>query len=167
MKYLVVMGAAVTADGRPSGALKRRLDAALASKEAHDSRMFLVTGGTGRAGPAEAHVMTEYLLGKGVADGAVIAESASTDTLQSVVNCAAILRNRYDSAGVVIYSDHYHLPRCCLLFRLLGIPATGGIVPSGRDAMGLRKWLYMWLREGLALPFDALLILLGRGNRAP
>ena len=98
----------------------------------------------------------------------ILVEGAAHDTLSSVENCAAIIARTHPASPVVVASDRYHLARCVLLFRLYGVEARGLRIESGLTANGPLRWLYYYLRECAALPWDAALAVikrLGRNSR--
>jgi uncharacterized SAM-binding protein YcdF (DUF218 family) len=120
------------------------------------------TGGIGRFGPSEASVMAALLLARGVPAERILREETGTDTLSSARAVVALLRLHTDNARVFVATSLYHMLRCLLLLRLLGIdarPAIPPIVPAAR-----RWWLrgYWWLREVPAVPYDAALVLTAR-----
>jgi uncharacterized SAM-binding protein YcdF (DUF218 family) len=158
---IVVFGAAVRADGRPSPALARRIAYAARAAEAWPDAPVLCSGASDGIGPSEASVMARVLLAQGVAPERLALDEVSRDTLQSVLAAAAFVR-REGLAGCVVCSDRYHLPRIRLLLRLLGVPATPGPLASGRAGTRWRHWTRMRLREGLALPYDAAIVLTRR-----
>jgi uncharacterized SAM-binding protein YcdF (DUF218 family) len=149
---IVIFGAAVRADGSPSTALRRRVEAAFACGRAMPGVLYVPTGGVGRFGPAEAEVMAGLLRNLGVAEAAILREPTGTDTLSSVRAVRRLLCGR--RAPVYAATSAYHLPRCLLLLRLAGLPARPCPAP-GPAARGWRRRWYWRLREGLALPFDA------------
>lgn len=102
--------------------------------------------------------MARLLLEHGVPSGQILQESESTSTLESVINCARIIRQE-ESPPVFVCSDRYHIPRCRFLFGLLGIRARGATMPSGRRANGTPRWLFYCLRESVAVVVDAMLAL--------
>lgn len=153
----VIFGAKVI-DGRPSPALRRRVEGAFALGGARPDTRYLVTGGLGP--PAEAEVMAGLLVALGVPDRHIIREPRSADTLQSARACARLLSGRSDVRTVVVCSSRYHLPRCVLLLRLLGIAAEAGAMPPDRPELGLAEWLFYVVREAVAIPYDAALVLL-------
>ena len=63
--YFVIFGAAVKPDGQPSGTLLRRVQGAWQLAKQHNASRFIVTGGQGKHGPAEALVMKRLLLDMG------------------------------------------------------------------------------------------------------
>ena len=166
--YFIIFGAAVREDGSPSGSLYRRvagawqLSQALAPEQAKACR-FIVTGGQGRYGPTEASVMQSLLLEFGADPQQIILEQQAADTMQSVFLCRDILLAQQPPAGnIIICSSPYHNYRCQLLLKMLGISARRGKMPSDRPALGVRKWLWYYFRELLAIPWDLLHILLIR-----
>jgi len=58
--------------GRPSGALRRRVDAAAAFGTRFAAPLFVPTGGVGRYGPSEASVMATLLKQRGVAGAQIL-----------------------------------------------------------------------------------------------
>jgi uncharacterized SAM-binding protein YcdF (DUF218 family) len=163
----VVFGAAVWPDGSPSGTLRRRTLGALIQAQGVSPRRFLLTGGQGRYGPPEAVVMRNLLLEAGVSAEEIVLEDQAGDTLDSVLYCARILRGEGGAGNrerVVVVSSAYHVPRCCLLFRLLGMQVEAGPITRDRRVLGLGSWLHAVLRETVATPWDAFLIGIRRGR---
>ena len=106
------------------------------------------TGAVGRHGPSEASIMAAMLRGLGVAADHIQLEETATDTLSSAVACARLLAGR--PGPVRLASSGYHLPRCLMLMRMAGVSATACRPPPPG------KWVWYWrLREGAALPYDA------------
>ena len=160
--YIVVFGAAVSADGRPSPTLAHRIDGAAAWALAHPDAMLIATG-LGRRGPAEACVMAELLRAKGVAADRILIEPRGRDTLESVRLCDALLRERGDWARLVCCTSGFHQPRCALLFRLLGYEVLLPPMPDSWGRLGVLKYGRLVLKEVVATPYDSLLLL---GRRA-
>lgn len=160
----VVMGAAVRPDGEPSGAMRRRVEGAVAASHGSADPVFLVTGGVGRHGPAESSVMARLLFEAGVTADRIVEESASDDTLSSIVNCAGLILASGAPTSVTVCSDRYHLLRCRWLLRLCGVRASAAEMPSGVGANGLARWVFYYVREVAALPLDTLLVLFRRAR---
>ncbi|MEW5733794.1 MAG: YdcF family protein [Thermodesulfobacteriota bacterium] len=162
---IVVMGAAVWEGGRPSKAMERRVSAAVDAANTMKNPQhpeIIVTGGVGKHPPSEADVMRHLLVSNGVPDDYVICERKSTSTLESIINCSAIIKAKKLPTPVMVVSDRYHQLRCSFLFQLLGIKAFAGYVPSGLPSTGLLRWLFMYTREIPAILFDSLLLLIRR-----
>lgn len=149
---IVIFGAAVRADGGPSLTLRRRVMAAAAfGATLSPPPLYVPTGGQGRHGPPEAEVMARLLQDLGVPAEDIRQERSGTDTLSSARACAVLLR---DHAGPVhAASSGYHLPRCVMLLRLHGLPARAAPPPEAAHSL-VERWRWR-LREGLALPYDA------------
>ena len=150
---IVIFGAAVRADGRPSETMRRRVSAAVTlGEELPPDTVFVPTGGKGRHGPAESAVMAKLLRDWGIDPARILEEPTGTDTLSSARAVVALLRGRAAVAHPV--SSRYHLPRCALLLRLLGLRVgRGGAAQAGP---GFAEWRWR-LREVPALPYDAAL----------
>jgi uncharacterized SAM-binding protein YcdF (DUF218 family) len=153
---IVIFGAAVRPDGRPSGTLRYRVNAAARFGAGFARPLFIPTGGKGRFGDPESTVMARLLREAGFVERSIEQEPTGTDTLSSVRAVSRLLRGR---GPVFVCSSAYHLPRCLMLLRLAGIAARRCPPPLVPAATGQwRRW-YWRLREALALPYDALLML--------
>jgi len=148
--------------GRPSTTLVLRVEAAVAFARGFTDPLFIPTGGIGRFGPSEASVMAALLEARGVGVERILPEETGTDTLSSARAVAALVRRRPIAAPVFAASSLYHLPRCLLLLRLLGVPARAAIPPAVPAATRWWRRCYWWLREVPALPYDVALALLMR-----
>jgi uncharacterized SAM-binding protein YcdF (DUF218 family) len=152
----------VLRDGRPSTTLRWRVEAAAAFARRFAEPLFVPTGGIGRFGPSEASVMADLLTAQGVPRRQILPEQTGTDTLSSARAVAALLRQPGPTAPVFAASSLYHLPRCLMLLRLMGLPARPAVPPIVPAATGRWRCCYWWLREVPALPYDAALALLLR-----
>jgi uncharacterized SAM-binding protein YcdF (DUF218 family) len=158
------MGAAVDCDGRPGPAVVRRTRAALRVGARYPDAIYLPTGGALGDGPAEADVMARLLVEGGVPADRIVRDDRALDTLQSVVNCTAIV-GRLGATAVMVCSDGYHLPRCRVLFRLAGVATRAEPVPPDLDTTARLKRFSYAARELVALPLDVCLLLLRRWGR--
>jgi len=153
---IIIFGAAVKPDGRPSQTLRYRVEAAQRFGARFSNPLFIPTGAKGRHGEAEATVMATLLQHAGVPEATIKQETTGTDTLSSVRAVIPMVRGAH---RVYACSSAYHLPRCLLLLRLGGIQARACPPPPVPAATRLwRRW-YWRLRETPALPYDALLML--------
>ena len=91
MSIIVIFGAAVRADGTPSGTLKRRTLRAAAEAEKDPRALIICSGGLGRFPPPECEVMADLLEGEGINPDRIIEDPVSVDTLGSVLNCLNII----------------------------------------------------------------------------
>ncbi len=156
---IVIFGAAVRPDGRPSGTLRRRVAAAAAFAARFPATTFIPTGGVGRFGASEASVMADMLRADGHSGWSFLLEETATDTLSSVRAVCRLLREHEIAGPVYAATSAYHLPRCLLLLWLAGIPARPCPPPAAPAASNWRKRWYWRLREVPAIPYDAALVL--------
>lgn len=125
----------------------------------HAARLFkagradwvLVSGGSMQwNGPrrTEADAMARFLIDLGVPREALLLESASQNTHDNAVNCAAILRQR-GFRRVLLVTSALHMPRAMETFRAAGIAA----IPAATDfeVMPAPMQLLRWLPDSDAL----------------
>jgi uncharacterized SAM-binding protein YcdF (DUF218 family) len=150
---IIIFGAAVRPDGSASPTLQRRVEAAARLGARLEAPIFIPTGAKGRHGEAESTVMAALLGEFGVPRERITEEPTGTDTLSSAIACRRLLHGHV--GPVFAATSRFHLPRCLLVLRLLGLPARP--VPIGGSARGaglLQRW-YWRLREMPAIPYDA------------
>lgn len=158
-EYVIVFGAAVRRNGNPSAALRLRINLAVKWARENPDSIVLPTGGAGKHGPAEARVMRRALIDAGIASDRIIVEPRGRDTLESVRLCDRLLRERNDCRRVVCCTSRYHQPRCALLFRLLGYEVVLPEAPTSLRQLRRRSYARLILKEIVATPYDALLLL--------
>jgi uncharacterized SAM-binding protein YcdF (DUF218 family) len=157
---IIVFGAAVRPDGRPSQTLRHRVEAAARFGQNFARPLFIPTGAKGRYGDAEASVMARQLIDAGFSAASIHEERTGTDTLSSVRAVTRMLAGMTACrAPVYACTSAYHLPRCLVLLRLAGVPARACPPPPVPAAMRIWMRWYWRLREAPALPYDALLML--------
>lgn len=154
----MILGAAVWRGGEPSPALRRRVGAALDAARALPNARFLPTGAVGRHAPSEASVMRRLLLEAGIAPERIVLEEQGDDTLSSLVHCARIVQAAGGGA-LVLCSDAYHLPRCRLVVRALGLRSRSAPAHGALRDLPLRRLAWALARETAATPWDVALAL--------
>lgn len=157
--YVIIFGAAVRPDGRPSAALRRRVDSAVRWARGDGDAMIIPTGGIGGEGPAEAEVMKGLLLDAGIDSRRIVVEPTGRDTLESIRLCHAILQQRGDCRTVVCCTSAYHQPRCAVLLRLLGYKVIMPRVANSLGRLQRRTYARLLLKEFVSLPYDAAILL--------
>jgi uncharacterized SAM-binding protein YcdF (DUF218 family) len=155
---IVIFGAAVRPDGNASCLLRHRVQAAVACGSGFSMPLFIATGGVGRHPPAEAQVMKKILMVHGVPSDQILTEETGTDTLSSACAVTRILKSRRHTGQVRVATSAYHLPRCLLLLRLLGIPARACPLPRAISRKFLMRWFWR-LREIPAVPYDVAILI--------
>lgn len=116
---IAVFGAAEY-DGRPSPVFRARLDHAESLYNRGIAPLIVTLGGDGGDHFSEGRVGEEYLVGAGVPDSDIIAETESTSTDESVRRLAVIARTN-NLERIVVVSDATHL------FRIHQICAAHGM----------------------------------------
>src|ERR1700709_989787 len=81
---IIIFGAAVRPDGKPSQTLRHRVAAAARLGARFDRPRFIPTGGRGRYGETQASVMASLLVAAGFEEMTIVPEETGTDTLSSV-----------------------------------------------------------------------------------
>ena len=162
---IVIFGAAVRPGGKPSGAMRDRVGAAVRfGRRLLPRPIYVVTGAKGRHGPPEADVMADLLAHRGIDRADIILERTGRNTLRSALAVARLLRR--DEGPVYVATSAYHMPRCVLLLGLAGLDAHFSPPAIGPASSRLwRRW-YWRLREIPAIPVDALLLLWERHKYA-
>jgi uncharacterized SAM-binding protein YcdF (DUF218 family) len=143
---IVVFGAAEYS-GHPSPVLRARLDHALALFQQGLAPVVITTGGAA-ADPtfSEGGVGRDYLIRHGIPEKNLIAEMQSSDTAQSAVRVAVIMRANGLHSCVAV-SDAYHVFRIKRLLEHEGIaPVYGAPRPDSRPHSVVQR-LYAVLRE--------------------
>ena len=129
---IVVFGAAVASNGIPKRPLIRRLQQALIEAERHSGALVVVTGGSIGGLPAEAHVMRDWLVNRGVAPERIMVEATARSTYENAERCVELLAQigkavefppGLPTAGVpqpgirlvILVTESYHMPRGRLL----------------------------------------------------
>jgi uncharacterized SAM-binding protein YcdF (DUF218 family) len=143
---IVVFGAAEYA-GHPSPVLRARLDHALDLFHQGIAPVVITTGGAA-ADPSfsEGGVGRDYLMKHGVPERSLIAETQGSDTAQSAVRVAVIMRANGLHSCVAV-SDAYHVFRIKKLLEYEGIgPVYVAPRPDSRPR-GLAQRGFAVLRE--------------------
>lgn len=116
---IAVFGAAEY-DGHPSPVFRARLDHAESLYSRGIAPLIITLGGDGGDQYSEGRVGEDYLVGAGVPDSDIIAETESTSTNESVHRLAVIARTN-NLQRIVVVSDATHL------FRIHQICAANGL----------------------------------------
>jgi uncharacterized SAM-binding protein YcdF (DUF218 family) len=136
---LIVLGAAVDADGNPSPHELARVTEAVHEYERGVAPRIIFTGGAVANRFVEAQVMARTAEAQGIPASAVLEDPQARDTMENTCNALKIMRSHgWQSAEVI--SSPSHLPRAGLIlsrlpieWRVHGAPALGP-VGSGKAA---------------------------------
>lgn len=147
---IFVPGAAVRSGRKPSDALAYRLQHALDLYRAGRASRIMVSGG-GHGDYAEAEIMADWLIDKGVPETAILRETASDTTRENTRNSAALLRE-HGIRRVLVCTQWFHVMRVSRCLEQEGFATLNA--PCGGNA--LIKEPYFVAREMVALPVYAL-----------
>ena len=171
--YVIVLGAKVEKNKKPSRTLARRLDAAIDYLETYPNAKLVLSGGQGGNEPiSEAVAMASYLTYNGISDESLYLEIQSRNTYENLVFSKALIdrvriEERVQMADspsenvlaaesrpirIAILSDDYHLFRAMCIAQKNDLD---DIIPigAGYDPVLL---LHSCVRESLAIIKDRL-----------
>jgi uncharacterized SAM-binding protein YcdF (DUF218 family) len=138
---IVVPGAAVSADGSPSGFLSARVANAVALYRNGLSPHIVFTGGPRHGGPPEAEVALALALAAGLPASDLHKETGSRNTLENLLHARDLMAS-HGWTTCLISTDPVHLRRCLWIARDLGLracPAPAFASPGYTDRR-LRRW---------------------------
>lgn len=128
---LVVFGAAEY-DGRPSPVFRARLDHAYGLFRSGLAPVVITTGGAaGDPNFSEGGVGHDYLMRRGVAEAALIAETQASDTAESAARVAVIMRANGMKTCIAV-SDAYHVFRIRKMLENQGLRVYVAPRPDSR-----------------------------------
>lgn len=140
---VVVFGAQVHGDGKPSTSLKDRMDTAIELyKDGLVHRVF-VSGGVGDSGYNEALVMRDMAVKGGVPLGKVVVDSNGVSTTATVADTVPFFGGR-GWQRIMAVSQFYHLPRIKLAYQRAGWDVL--TVPA-QTSTPIKETPYLVLRE--------------------
>jgi vancomycin permeability regulator SanA len=136
----IVLGAEVYADGRPSPALRSRLDVAIELLERGKTNVLVMSGGNGMF---EVEAMRAYVVAHDVPEEVALPDPSGERTRASCEHA----RDTYPALAILIVSQADHAARATYICRALGVDANGVAAP---EFTGDRYPVYL-VRERLAL----------------
>lgn len=139
---ILVLGAGVKNNERPSDMLNDRLETGIELYNQKVSDKILMSGDHGRKDYDEVNVMKNFAINKGVPSEDVFMDHAGFSTYESMYRAKEV----FEADKIVIVSQKYHLYRAIYIARSLGLEAFG--VPS--DVREYRGQKYRDFREAIA-----------------
>lgn len=121
VEAILVLGAGVTEDGRPSDVLGDRLETARALYAQGRAPRILVSGDRSGPGYDEPGVMRAWLIEAGVPEGAIETDPGGFDTYRSIVRAREI----HGLSRVLVVTQRFHLSRALYVARKSGLEADG------------------------------------------
>ena len=143
---ILVLGAGLQPDGKPSPMLSERIRTGVALYKAGASARLLMSGDHGTKGHDEVNAMKDAALAAGVPSEAVFMDHAGFSTYDSMYRA----RDIFGAKKLVVVTQEYHLPRALWIARRMGLEAVG----VACDTQRYSGQLYRELRELLARDKD-------------
>ncbi len=137
---IVVLGAAQY-DGRPSPALKARLDHVVELWRDDVAANVVVTGGKQPGDRfTEATASATYLRAQGIPDSKILREVNGRSSFHSLADAASFLKRR-GLRRVVLVSDAYHAARIEGIAEEVGLDASVSPTPATREAADAGRYV--------------------------
>ncbi|WP_045522297.1 ElyC/SanA/YdcF family protein [Neobacillus niacini] len=112
---IVILGYALADDGTMREPLIERLKVGLAAANKNPNSKIIVTGGVPKQGNTEAKLMKEWLMSNGIAEGRILTEDKSTDTVENALFTTAILEKE-GLKDVTLVTSASHMRRALTIF---------------------------------------------------
>jgi uncharacterized SAM-binding protein YcdF (DUF218 family) len=147
---IVVPGAAVSADGSPSGFLSARVANAVALHRDGLSSHIIFTGGPRHGGPPEADVAYELALAAGLPAAGLHKETQSRTTRENLLQARDIMASQ-GWTTCLISTDPVHMRRCLWIARDLGMRAhpAPALESPGYVNRRIRRWFVAYESRAL------------------
>lgn len=148
---ILVLGAGVFDNGRPSSMLSDRLSVGVDLYKSGASDRLLMSGDHGRVGYDEVNVMKQYAIDAGIPSSEIFMDHAGFSTYESLYRA----RDIFEADKIIIVSQEYHLYRALYIGEKLGLEVYG-VASDPRQYAGQSK---REVREVLARVKDFLYVI--------
>lgn len=139
---ILVLGAGVIDNSRPTLMLRDRLDKAIGLYKNDVAPKIIMSGDHGRNDYDEVNIMKSYAIQKGVPSEDIFMDHAGFCTYDSIYRAKEV----FWAKKIIIVTQKYHLYRSLYIANKLNIEAFGAIA----DARIYTKMPIYWVREVLA-----------------
>lgn len=140
----LVPGAGITADDRPTLALRDRIDGAIELYRSGKVQKILMSGDNSSVYYNEPGVMASYAISQGIPESDIVLDYAGRRTYDTCYRAKAI----FGLDSVIITTQKYHLPRMVFLCEQFGLETYG--LPVRQSDYLLNRYLFWKTREVLA-----------------
>ncbi len=157
---IIVPGAACSANGQPGPMLAARISNAVRLYEEGWGTAIIFTGGAGESGPVESIVARAAAARLGVPLDRMHVETLSHSTYENFLYARALMEEHHWQSCLVS-TDPFHVLRCVVIARHLGLRAFGA--PAFESPGYTRARLRVWytLRECAGFARDTMALLSG------
>ncbi len=125
---VLVLGAGVGDDGRPSYMLADRLDRGIELYNLGASDRLLMSGDHGRVDYDEVNAMKKYAIDAGIPSDSIFMDHAGFSTYESIYRA----RDVFKAEKIIIVTQSYHLYRALYIAKRLGLEAYGAASDQAR-----------------------------------
>ena len=146
--YVIVHGCGLSGGNMMTRLLSNRVDKAIEIYGKCREKPFIIPSG-GQGGDeriSEARAMSIYLIEHGIPADHILPEDRSSTTRENLLYSRQIIDSRQSGSRVALVSSNYHIYRCLLLARDVGLKCTG----IGAD-VALYFWPSALIREFIAV----------------
>ena len=140
---LLVLGAGIIENSRPTLMLKDRLDKSIELYKKGIAPKMIMSGDHSKVNHDEVGIMKKYAIERGVPSENIFMDHAGFCTYDSIYRCKEI----FGAKKIIIVTQKYHLYRSIFIAEFLGINAYG--IKS--DARKYTKMPYHLVREMFAI----------------
>lgn len=151
--WLLVLGAGVEKNNRPSQILEDRLISAAKYVRKFNPKHIILSGTRKELDYNEPAAMLNFLLSEGIDQDSIILDELGFSTYHSCVN----LKKIYNPENIVIVTQRFHLYRSLMISRLIGLRSFGLAANTLSFSNSLKTFWYF--RESVAIPFNLLKII--------
>lgn len=145
---IVVLGAAVWSENKPSPSLSSRVDEAVKLYDNGYGGKIILTGSNAPGEMSEAEVAYDYAESRGMNMNNVEYEALTTSTIEQVNFIKKKLLQRSEVGDIIVVSDSYHLMRVLEVSEFF---KTRIKVAAAKTNMNFQENIYRQLRESIAL----------------
>ncbi len=139
---IIILGAALKPDGRPSDYLTDRLEQGIYLFQLKKAPIIIVTGDNGENYTDEVLVMKNYLLNRGIPEKSILTDERGYRTYESCKREVTVFGIK---RGILV-TQSFHLPRALALCRHFGMEAVG----VSADLREYETEQEQWTRDYLA-----------------
>lgn len=145
---VIVLGAGIRGD-RVTQVLQFRLESAIEYYQKNPNALIVVSGGQGlQETVTEAYAMEQYLLHRGIPQGAILKEERATSTQENMEFSKELLDGCFDrDYRVVVITNNFYLYRGVQYAKKAGFT---GVARKGAPLVWY-QWIPCYLRESLAV----------------
>jgi len=140
----LVPGAGITADDRPTLALRDRIDGAIELYRAGKVQKILMSGDNSSIYYNEPGAMTNYAIEQGIPESDIVQDYAGRRTYDTCYRAKEI----FGLESVIVTTQQYHLSRMVFLCEQFGLNTSG--VPVKQSDYLINRYMMWNVREVLA-----------------